>query len=87
MNPSPYTEDTLVQQTTAAYSDNYSDYRDTIPHIFHHNAIVMFGNGEKAKLGVFWHTQGAGKSYAMVLFTLQTSPCLKLPTEKPSSRG
>ena len=35
----------------AAYSDNYSDYRDTIPHIFHHNAIVMFGNGEKAKLG------------------------------------
>ena len=34
-----------------AYNDNYSDYRDTIPHIFHHNAIVMFGNGEKAKLG------------------------------------
>ena len=137
----------------AAYNDNYSDYRDTIPHIFHHNAIVMFGNGEKAKLGaitsewdhfhewkrlseeepgvvdmetllkgvcnkrdfmdiienfilfddtsgetkkilarnhqflgvnraieavrhrkegklgVFWHTQGAGKSYSMVLFT------------------
>ena len=137
----------------AAYNGNYSDYRDTIPHIFHHNAIVMFGNGEKAKLGsitsewdhfhewkrlseedpgvvdmetllkgvcnkrdfmdiienfilfddtsgetkkilarnhqflgvnraieavrdrkegklgVFWHTQGAGKSYAMVLFT------------------
>ena len=35
----------------AAYNGNYSDYRDTIPHIFHHNAIVMFGNGEKAKLG------------------------------------
>ncbi len=137
----------------AAYNGNYSDYRDTISHIFHHNAIVMFGNGEKAKLGaitsewdhfhewkrlseeepgvvdmetllkgvcnkrdfmdiienfilfddtsgetkkilarnhqflgvnraieavrdrkdgklgVFWHTQGAGKSYSMVLFT------------------
>jgi type I restriction enzyme R subunit len=128
---------------------------DTIPHLFHHNAIVMFGNGDKAKidsvtskwehfhewkrlaedepgavdmetllkgicdkrnfmdllenfilfdessgetkkiiarnhqflgvnrvieavrdrghrqgkLGVFWHTQGAGKSYSMVMFT------------------
>ncbi len=139
----------------AAFKENYSDYRDSIPHIFHHNAIVMLGNGEKAKigsltsswahfhewkrlaedeagvvhmetllkgvcdkrnfmdlvenfivfdestgavrkvlarnhqylgvnraieavrerkarggkLGVFWHTQGAGKSYSMVLFT------------------
>jgi len=35
----------------AGYEQNYSDYRDTIPHIFHHNAIVMFGNGEKAKIG------------------------------------
>lgn len=35
----------------AAFEKNYSDYRDTIPHIFHHNAIVMFGNGEKAKIG------------------------------------
>ena len=57
-----YTEDTLVQQTTAEYSEhqlgwesafeqNFSDYKDTIPHLFHHNAIVMFGNGEKAKIG------------------------------------
>ena len=138
-----------------ALEQNYSDYRDTVPHLFHHNAIVMFGNGENAKvgsitskwehfhewkrlaeeepgtvdmetllkgicdrrnfidlvenfivfddstgeprkilarnhqflgvnraveavrerkarqgwLGVFWHTQGAGKSYSMVLFT------------------
>ena len=59
----------IYRDLKAAYRDNYSDYRDTVPHIFHHNAIVMFGNGEKAKLGVFWHTQGAGKSYAMVLFT------------------
>lgn len=34
-----------------AFEKNYSDYRDTIPHIFHHNTIVMFGNGEKAKIG------------------------------------
>ena len=35
----------------AAFEKNYSDYLDTIPHIFHHNAIVMFGNGEKARIG------------------------------------
>ena len=138
-----------------AFEDNYADYRDTVPHLFHHNAVVMFANGEKARigsvtsrwehfhewkrlaeeepgvvdmetvlkgvcgkrnlidlvenfivfddssgeprkilarnhqllgvnravaavrerkarqgrLGVFWHTQGAGKSYSMVLFT------------------
>ena len=138
-----------------AFEKNFSDYKDTIPHLFHHNAIVLFGNGEEAKvgsitskwehfhdwkrlaeddpgvvdmetllkgvcskanfldlvenfivfdessgearkilarnhqflgvnralqavrerkerrgkLGVFWHTQGAGKSYSMVLFT------------------
>ena len=34
-----------------AFTSNYSDYRDTIPHIFHHNAVVMFANGEKAKIG------------------------------------
>ena len=34
-----------------AYESNYSDYRDTIPHLFHHNAIVMFANGEQAKIG------------------------------------
>ena len=35
----------------AAFEQNYADYRDTVPHLFHHNAIVMFGNGEKAKIG------------------------------------
>ncbi|MEQ8839188.1 MAG: HsdR family type I site-specific deoxyribonuclease, partial [Lacipirellulaceae bacterium] len=35
----------------AAFEENFSDYKDTIPHIFHHNAVVMFGNGEKAKVG------------------------------------
>ena len=34
-----------------AFEQNYSDYRDTIPHLFHHNAIVAFGNGAEAKLG------------------------------------
>ena len=35
----------------AAFEKNFSDYKDTIPHLFHHNAIVMFGNGDKAKIG------------------------------------
>ena len=34
-----------------AFEKNFSDYLDTIPHLFHHNAIVMFGNGEQAKIG------------------------------------
>ncbi len=34
-----------------AFEQNYADYRDTVPHLFHHNAMVMFGNGEQAKIG------------------------------------
>lgn len=139
----------------AAYEQNFLDYQDTVPHLFHHNAMVVLANGVDAtlgsltsrfehfnewkrlaenqpgvvametllkgvcakdnfldlvenfivfddsagnprkilarnhqylgvnraieavrdrksrsgKLGVFWHTQGSGKSYSMVLFT------------------
>lgn len=146
---------TVGRDIRAAYEKNYKDYRDTVPHLFHHNAIVALANGVEAKigsvssrfehfhawkrlaeeepgvvdmetllkgvcdkanlidlvenfilfddstgetkkilarnhqflgvnraveavrdrtnrrgkLGVFWHTQGAGKSYSMVLFT------------------
>lgn len=35
----------------AAYEENLSDYKDTIPHLFHHNAIVVLANGVDAKLG------------------------------------
>jgi len=34
-----------------AYEQNFSDYLDTAPHLFHHNAFVVFGNGETAKIG------------------------------------
>ncbi|MGH8273470.1 MAG: type I restriction endonuclease subunit R [Gammaproteobacteria bacterium] len=34
-----------------AFEKNFSDYLDTIPHLFNHNAIVMFGNGDQAKIG------------------------------------
>jgi len=34
-----------------AYNKNLSDYKDTISHVFHHNALIMLGNGDKAKIG------------------------------------
>jgi type I restriction enzyme R subunit len=36
-----------------AYRQNFSDYKDTIPHLFHHNAFVVLGNGVEAKIGAF----------------------------------
>ena len=35
----------------AAYDKNLADYKDTIPHIFHHNSFVVLGNGDKGKIG------------------------------------
>lgn len=146
---------TVGRDIRVAYEKNFKDYKDTVPHLFHHNAVVALANGVEAKigsvtsrfehfhewkrlaedapgvvdmetllkgvcdkknfidlvenfilfddstgdakkilarnhqflgvnraieavrnrknregrLGVFWHTQGAGKSYSMVLFT------------------
>ncbi|MBC8344728.1 MAG: type I restriction endonuclease subunit R [Candidatus Marinimicrobia bacterium] len=34
-----------------AYEKNFADYKDTIPHLFHHNAVVMLANGDRAKVG------------------------------------
>ena len=34
-----------------AYDDNYTDYQDTIPHLFYYNAFVMLSNGVEAKVG------------------------------------
>lgn len=35
----------------AGFERNFSDYLDTVPHLFHHNAVVLFGNGVQAKIG------------------------------------
>ncbi|MBN9406539.1 MAG: type I restriction endonuclease subunit R [Burkholderiales bacterium] len=35
----------------AAFDDNYTDYRDTIPHLFHYNALVVVSNGLDARYG------------------------------------
>ena len=37
----------------AAYEKNLKDYMDTIPQLFHHNAIIVIANGVEAKLGSY----------------------------------
>ena len=34
-----------------AYTDNYTDYLDTIPHLFYYNAFLILSNGLQAKVG------------------------------------
>lgn len=34
-----------------AYNDNYTDYQDTIPQIFHFNAFVILSNGLESRVG------------------------------------
>ncbi|MCC5847838.1 MAG: type I restriction endonuclease subunit R [Verrucomicrobia bacterium] len=34
-----------------AYERNYKDYLDVVPHLFHHNAMVVLANGIDAKIG------------------------------------
>lgn len=35
----------------SAFDDNFKDYKDTIPHLFYHNAFVILSNGTDAKVG------------------------------------
>ncbi|RZJ37549.1 MAG: type I restriction endonuclease subunit R, partial [Chryseobacterium sp.] len=35
----------------SAYDDNLKDYKDTIQHLFYHNAFVILSNGTDAKVG------------------------------------
>ena len=34
-----------------AYTGNYTDYLDTIPHLFYYNAVLILSNGMQAKVG------------------------------------
>ena len=36
-----------------AYDENLADYKDTVAHIFHHNAFVVLGNGVDARIGSY----------------------------------
>lgn len=35
----------------AAYEKNLADYKDTVPHLFHHNALILLANGVDARIG------------------------------------
>lgn len=35
----------------SAYNDNYTDYQDTVPQIFHFNAFVVLSNGLRSRVG------------------------------------
>ncbi len=34
-----------------AYNDNFTDYKDVIPHLFHYNAFVLLSNGIESRIG------------------------------------
>ena len=34
-----------------SYTNNYTDYQDTIPHLFYYNAFLILSNGVEAKVG------------------------------------
>jgi type I restriction enzyme R subunit len=39
------------KEIRAAYEQNLADYKDTVPHLFHHNAVIFLANGVDAKIG------------------------------------
>jgi type I restriction enzyme R subunit len=41
----------LTRDIRTAYERNLADYKDTIPHLFHHNAFIVLANGVDAKIG------------------------------------
>jgi len=41
----------VYRNIRAGFDGNFTDYFDTIPHAFHHNAFLLVSNGDKAKYG------------------------------------
>ncbi len=39
------------RQLEAAYRENFTDYKDVIPALFHYNAFVLLSNGIKSRIG------------------------------------
>lgn len=40
-----------VKNVREAYDNNFLDYLDVIPRLFHHNALVILSNGRESKIG------------------------------------
>ncbi len=69
-----------------AYEDNYSDYQDTIPQLFHFNAFVILSNGLEARVGTLgskyeffheWKRLVEGDAGAIDLDTMLLGMCNK----------
>ena len=43
----------IAENLYAAYDDNLRDYRDTIPHLFWYNALIIVSNGSESRVGSF----------------------------------
>ena len=69
-----------------AYTDNYTDYQDTIPQLFYYNAFVMLSNGLDAKVGTLgskyeffheWKRLSEGDAGNVALETMLRGICNK----------
>lgn len=69
-----------------AYTDNYTDYLDTIPHLFYYNAFLMLSNGVEAKVGTLgskyeffheWKRLSEQESGSVALETMLRGICKK----------
>ena len=65
----------------AAFDDNYSDYKDTIPQLFHHNALVIVANGIDARFGSI--TSGWDYFYRWKRLNEDDADPAPRPNEKP----
>ena len=41
----------MHKELKAAYDNNLKDYKDTIPHLFWYNALIILSNGSEARIG------------------------------------
>ena len=78
-----------------AYDENLADYKDTIPHVFHHNAFVVLGNGVDARIGSYsapfeyfreWKRLDEDDPGVVDMETLLKGVCHQGPTSSTCSR-
>ncbi len=69
-----------------AYDNNYTDYQDTIPHLFYYNAFLVLSNGTEAKVGTLgskyeffheWKRLSEGEEGNVALQTVLRGICRK----------
>lgn len=69
-----------------AYTDNYTDYLDTIPQLFYYNAFLILSNGVEAKVGTLgskyeffheWKRLEEGERGSVALETMLRGICNK----------